>query len=67
MKDDGRNEGGSVLMEYLVVTMAVALPLVVLWHTQIYDSTEGCYRGEIGLGLQAMFQRVLAHVALPIP
>ena len=61
------SDSGSVLMEYLVVTMAIGVVMVVVWHTQIYDSAKGEYVGQFGLGLKAMFQRVLGYVALPIP
>ena len=54
-------------MEYLVVTMAIGVAMVIVWHTQIYNSATGEYVGQFGLGLKAMFQRVLGHVALPIP
>ena len=58
---------GSVLMEYLIVNLAIAVPLLLLWHEGIYDFSTGEWKGEFGLGLQAMFQRVLSGIALPIP
>ena len=54
-------------MEYLVVTLAIGVVMVVVWHTQIYDSIAGEYVGQFGLGLKAMFQWVLGHITLPIP
>lgn len=62
-----RNVSGSVLMEYLVVNLAIAVPLLILWHEGIYDYTTGQWKGEMGLGIQAMYQRVMSGVALPIP
>ena len=62
-----RNTSGSVLMEYLVVNLAIAVPLLILWHKGIYDSVEGKWIGDFGLGIQAMYQRVMSGVALPIP
>ena len=54
-------------MEYLIVNLAIAVPLLLLWHEGIYDFSTGEWKGEFGLGLQAMFQRVLSGIALPIP
>lgn len=62
-----RNVSGSVLMEYLVVNLAIAVPLLILWHEGIYDYTTGQWRGEIGLGIQSMYQRVMSGIALPLP
>lgn len=62
-----RNVSGSVLMEYLVVNLAVAVPLLILWHKGIYDYTTGEWIGEMGLGIQAMYQRVMSGVAIPLP
>ena len=62
-----RDEEGSVLMEYVVVVLAIAVPMFVLWHTEIYNAAEGKYVGYVGLSLQSMFQRVLSMIALPIP
>ena len=62
-----RSASGSVLMEYLVVNLAIAVPLLILWHKGIYDCTTGEWIGDLGLGVQAMYQRVMSGVALPIP
>ena len=62
-----RNSSGSVLMEYLVVNLAVAVPLLILWHKGIYDYAKGEWIGDLGLGIQAMYQRVMSGVALPLP
>ena len=58
---------GSVLMEYLVVNLAVAVPLLILWHEGIFNASEGKWTGYLGLGIQAMYQRVMSGIALPIP
>ena len=62
-----RNASGSVLMEYLVVNLAITVPLLILWQKGIYDCTVGEWTGELGLGIQAMYQRVMSGVALPLP
>ena len=54
-------------MEYLVVCVMLAVPLMLLLRTQFYNASTGQYLGELGLGLQSMFQRVLGGIALPIP
>lgn len=64
---NAKHEGGSVLMEYVVVNLAIAVPLLLMWHLEIYDFATNKWVGEFGLGLQAMFQRVLNGIALPIP
>lgn len=58
---------GSVLMEYLIVNLAVAVPLLILWHEGIFNASEGKWTGYLGLGIQAMYQRVMSGIALPIP
>jgi len=60
-------ERGSVLMEYVIVNLAIAVPLLLMWHTSIFDYSKNEWVGEFGLGIQAMFQRVLSGIALPIP
>lgn len=61
------DSAGSVLMEYVIVNLAIAVPLLLLWHHGIYNFTTGKWTGEFGLGIQAMFQRVLSGIALPVP
>ena len=61
------SENGSVLMEYVIVNLAITVPIFLLWHWGIYDSSTGTWKGEFGFGIQAMFQRVLSGIALPIP
>ena len=60
-------EEGSILMEYVIVNCAIAVPLLLLWHNAIYDFSKSEWVGEFGLGVQAMFQRVLGGIGLPIP
>ena len=60
-------ESGSVLMEYVIVNMLIAVPLLLLWHQNIYDFLTAEWRDPLGRGIQAMFQRVLSGIALPIP
>ena len=67
MKRLAEDRGGSILMEYLVVCVMLAVPLMLFLRTQFYNASTGQYLGELGLGLQAMFQRVLGGIALPIP
>ena len=57
---------GSVLMEYVIVNVFIAVPVLLFWHTEIYSFATGQWIG-MGLGIQAMFQRVLSGIALPIP
>lgn len=60
-------ERGSVLMEYVIVNILIAVPLILMWHTEIYDYATGEWKDDFGSGIQAMFQRVLSGIALPIP
>ncbi len=62
-----KDDRGSVLMEYVIVNLAIAVPLLLLWHKGIFDPLKNEWVGELGLGIQAMFQRVLSGIALPIP
>lgn len=62
-----RSEHGSVLMEYVIVNLAIAVPLLLLWHKGVFDPSKNEWVGELGLGIQSMFQRVLSGIALPIP
>lgn len=63
----GDRRSGSVLMEYLVVNLAVAVPLLILWHEGIFNTSKNEWTGYLGLGIQAMYQRVMSGIALPIP
>ena len=63
----GGDQCGSVLMEYLVVNLFIAVPLLELWHVWIFDAGLNQWVGDLGTGIQAMFQRVLAGIALPVP
>ena len=61
--------GGSVLMEYLVVNLAVAVPIVMFWHLEMFNLSENKWEREdrVGTRIQWMFQRVSSGIALPIP
>lgn len=61
------NQRGSVLMEYLVVNLCIAGLLFELWDECIFDAAKNQWIGDLGTGIQAVFQRVLAGIALPIP
>ena len=63
----GASDSGSVLMEYVIVNLAVAVPVLMMWHLEIFDFSTNQWVGELGLGIQAMFQRVMSGIALPIP
>ena len=54
-------------MEYMIVNIWIAVPLLLLWHTEIFDSSKNEWVGELGREIIAMFQRVLSGIALPIP
>lgn len=58
---------GSVLMEYVVVNLAIAVPLVLFWQQEIFDPSKNEWTGTVWKGIQAMFQRVQSGIALPIP
>lgn len=62
-----RTSGGSVLMEYVVVNLAVAVPLVCFWQLEIFNPSQNEWVGTVGKGIQSMFQRVSSGIALPIP
>ena len=54
-------------MEYVVVNLAIAVPLVLFWQQEIFDPSKNEWTGTVGKGIQAMFQRVQSGIALPIP
>lgn len=71
--------GGSIMMEYIVLTALVAVPVFLVWHGAsipwyggqleypgIYDLSTGEFKG-IGLEIQGFFQRITSGIALPIP
>ncbi|MBP5637969.1 MAG: hypothetical protein J6X55_00695 [Victivallales bacterium] len=77
-----RDNRGSVLMEYAILTMMAAIPMYLVWcgcsvpldwfggtpieYPGIYDFTTGQYKGT-GLELQKFFEMVQSGIALPIP
>jgi len=62
-----RADQGSVLMEYVVVNLAIAVPLICFWQQEIFDPSTNKWVGVVGTGMQSMFQRVSSGIALPIP
>ena len=62
-----RADSGSVLMEYVVVNLAIAVPLVCFWQQEIFNPSTNEWVGTVGKGIQSMFQRVSSGIALPIP
>ena len=74
-------DAGSVLMEYVILTMLIGVPLVVLMQAGFYNFDEGLTTRtqEIdvfgvkvnittpGIRFKHYFQRILTGIALPIP
>ncbi len=61
-----RNETGSVITEYAVVTSITAIAVFLFWHYAIYSPEEDKFI-ELGLDLQLFFQQLVNGIALPIP
>ncbi len=68
-----RQDHGSIMMEYIVVTLLAAIPVFLVWHGAealgypgVYDMTTGQLKGT-GLEIQAFFQQVMAGIAMPLP
>ncbi|MBQ7208177.1 MAG: hypothetical protein IJS01_10310 [Lentisphaeria bacterium] len=76
-----KNEGGSVLMEYVILIMLVGAPLVVFMQAGFY-SLDGGFSSGVGTidvfgtpvtvttpgrMFKFYFQRILTGIALPIP
>lgn len=80
MKQTCQNiEKGSVIMEYVILIVLVAVPIFLFWHGAsiewyggelsfpgIYDFSTGELKGT-GLEIQGFFQRIMSGIALPIP
>lgn len=67
------DEKGSVMMEYIIVTALVAVPIFLVWHGSsilgypgIYDFSTGLLK-EGGKGIQGFFQWITSGIALPVP
>lgn len=70
MKERRRSgERGSVLMEYVVLCAGVGAVLVLFWHMELYNHTEGWRDGKLKLGRSTVnfYQRVLGSIAMPVP
>lgn len=66
MKQPCQNqEEGSVIMEYVILIVLVAVPIFLIWHG-MYDFSSGEFSG-IGLEIQGFFQRIMSGIALPVP
>ncbi|MBR4664509.1 MAG: hypothetical protein IKO93_11610 [Lentisphaeria bacterium] len=76
-----KSETGSVLMEYVILTMLIGAPLIVFMQAGFYNFDEGFTqtRQSIdvfgvqvnittpGIMFKHYFQRILTGIALPIP
>ena len=68
-----RQDCGSIMMEYIIVTLLAAIPVFLVWHGAealgdpgVYDMSTGQLKGT-GLEIQAFFQQVMAGIAMPLP
>ena len=68
-----RQDSGSIMMEYIIVTLLAAIPVFLVWHGAealgypgVYDMSTGQLKGT-GLEIQAFFQQVMAGIAMPLP
>ena len=68
-----RQDRGSIMMEYIIVTLLAAIPVFLVWHGAealgypgVYDMSTGQLKGT-GLEIQAFFQQVMAGIAMPLP
>ncbi|MBR6058474.1 MAG: hypothetical protein IKP58_09940 [Victivallales bacterium] len=68
-----KQDNGSIMMEYIIVTFLTAVPIFLIWHGAealgypgIYDMATGQLKGT-GLEIQAFFQQVMAGIAMPLP
>ena len=72
-KNNLRQDNGSIMMEYVIVTFLAAIPIFLVWHGAevlgypgVYDMSTGQLKGT-GLEIQAFFQQVMAGIAMPLP
>ena len=68
-----QQDKGSIMMEYIIVTLLAAIPVFLVWHGAealgypgVYDMSTGQLKGT-GLEIQAFFQQVMAGIAMPLP
>ena len=68
-----RQDRGSIMMEYIIVTLLAAIPVFLVWHGAealgypgVYDMSTGQLKGT-GLEIKAFFQQVMAGIAMPLP
>ena len=63
MKQKG--ERGSMMMEYVIVTAAIGMALVIYLNRSFFDFRDGF--GEMGQMVVAFFERTVGGLSLPIP
>ena len=60
-------QGGSVLMEYVILLVFVGAILMVASHTLLFGYGPGEGLGPLGQEIQGFFQRTMGGLSLPIP
>ena len=68
-----KEDRGSIMMEYVIVTFLAAVPIYLVWHGAealgypgVYDMSTGQLIGT-GLQIKTFFQQVMAGIAMPLP
>lgn len=61
-----RDDGGAVMMEYVVALVLVACLLLVALNESFYDWTTQTF-GSAGQAVKLFYQRLLGGLSLPIP
>lgn len=61
-----RDDGGAVMMEYVVALVLVACLLMVALNESFYDWTTQTF-GPAGQAVKSFYQRLLGGLSLPIP
>ena len=68
-----KEDRGSIMMEYVIVTFLAAVPIYLVWHGAeplgypgVYDMSTGQLIGT-GLQIKTFFQQVFAGIAMPLP
>lgn len=69
VKRPERNDGGSVLMEYVVLFGIATTCIVTFWYTELFNFDTGWQDGKfsLGRGVVEFYQRVLGGIAMPVP
>ena len=55
---------GSVMMEYVIVNTAIAIPIVLTWRELLYNGVNWIKLGE---DLQTMYCELFRSIMLPFP